>query len=80
MTKGVLAVLNLRVASEQVLFIGSWAIRRFRTTYRGLNLVLIVFWQAFGRLRLESNQAMQRKRDFSSPWINVYADKNDYAL
>ena len=37
-------------------------------------------WQTFGRLRFESNQAMQRKRDFSSPLVEVYGDKNDYAL
>jgi hypothetical protein len=37
-------------------------------------------WQTFGRLRFESNQAMQRKRDFSNLLINVYGDKNDYAL
>ena len=34
----------------------------------------------FGRLRFESNHAMQRKRDFSGPFVNVYGDKNDYAL
>ncbi len=34
----------------------------------------------FGRLRFESNQAMQRKRDFSSPLVDLYGDKNDYAL
>jgi hypothetical protein len=28
-------------------------------------------WQTFGRLRFESNQAMQRKRDFSGPLIDV---------
>ncbi len=37
-------------------------------------------WQTFGRLRFEFNQAMQGKRDFSSPLVNVYGDKNDYAL
>jgi hypothetical protein len=34
-------------------------------------------WQTFGRLRFESNQAMQRKRDFSSLLVAVYGDKND---
>ena len=29
-------------------------------------------WQTFGRLRLESNQVMQHKRDFSSALVNVY--------
>ena len=33
-----------------------------------------------GRLRFESNQAMQRKRDFSNLLINIYGDENDYAL
>ena len=34
----------------------------------------------FGRLLVESNQAMQRKSDFSDPLVDVYGDKNDYAL
>lgn len=37
-------------------------------------------WQTFGRLRFESNQAMQRERDFSSSLVDVYGDRNDYAL
>lgn len=36
-------------------------------------------WQTFGRLRFESNQAVQRKPDFSCPVTNFYGDKNDYA-
>jgi|GEM_PF-4409836 len=40
----------------------------------------ILKWQTFGRLRFESNQAMQRKSDFFSPLVNVYGDLNDYAL
>jgi hypothetical protein len=37
-------------------------------------------WQTFGRLRFECNQAMQHKNDFSSLLVDVYSDKNDYAL
>jgi hypothetical protein len=40
----------------------------------------ILDWQSFGRLRFESNQAIQRKRDSSRPVVDVYGEKNDYAL
>jgi hypothetical protein len=37
-------------------------------------------WQTFGRLRFEFNQALQPKRDFSSPLANVYSYNDEYAL
>ena len=38
------------------------------------------FWQTFGRLRLESNQFMQRERDFSNRFSCVYGPRKNYAL
>ena len=35
------------------------------------------FWQTSGRLRVKSNQFIQRERDFSSRTVFVYSLKND---
>jgi hypothetical protein len=37
-------------------------------------------WQTFGRLRFESNQSTQPKRDCSNRISNLYGVKKDYGL
>jgi hypothetical protein len=37
-------------------------------------------WQTFGRLRLRLDQSIQRGRNFSSCFDQVYADRNGYAF